>query len=112
MRFSRRRNHAAIAGLALYGVVLVAIPTFLALNEIARIAAEKTRKETDDQAARARRYTGTIVIPDGARCRNLEFDNITGALREGTPSPCREQASDVNSSQGRIDAIRSAFVKR
>ena len=64
------------------------------------------------EAARARRYTGTVVIPSGARCRHLEFDNITGALREGTPSPCREEASDVNSTQGRIDAIRSAFVKR
>ena len=112
MRFTRRRNHAAIAGLALYGVALVAIPTFLVLNEIARIATEKARKELDDEAKRARRYTGTIVIPDGAHCRNLEFDNITGALREGTPSSCRDQTSDVNSTQGRIDAIRSAFVKR
>jgi hypothetical protein len=111
MRFSRRRNHAAIAGLALYGAVLVAIPTLLAVGEIARMAAEKARKETDDEAARARRYTGTIVIPDGARCRYLEFDNITGGLREGTPSPCREEASDVNSTQGRINAIRSAFLK-
>jgi hypothetical protein len=47
-----------------------------------------------------------------ARCRHLAFDNISGALREGAPSPCREEASDVNSTQGRIDAIRSAFVKR
>jgi hypothetical protein len=101
-----------MVGLALYGAVLVAIPTFLALNEISRMAAEKARKEADDEAARARRYTGKITIPDGSRCRSLEFDNITGALREGTPSPCREVASDVNSTQGRIDAIRSAFVKR
>jgi hypothetical protein len=110
MRFSRRRNRAAIAGLALYGVALVAIPTFLALNEIARMAAEKARKADDD--ARARRYTGTIIIPEGVRCRYLEFDNITGALREGPQNPCREEASDVNSTQGRINAIRNAFVKR
>jgi hypothetical protein len=112
MRFSRRRNHGPIVGLALYGAALVAIPAFVALNEISRMATEKARKEADDEAARARRYTGKITIPDGAHCRNLAFDNITGALREGTPSPCREETSDVNSTQGRIDAIRSAFVKR
>jgi hypothetical protein len=111
MRFSRRRNRAAIVGLALYGAALVAIPTFLAVNEIARIATENARKAADDEAARARRYTGTLIIPDGARCRNLEFDNITGALREGAPSPCRGGTSDVNSTQGRINAIRSAFLK-
>ena len=77
MRFTRRRNRAAIAGLALYGAALVAIPAFLALYEIAHIATERARKEVDDEAARARRYTGTIIIPDGAHCRNLEFDNIS-----------------------------------
>jgi hypothetical protein len=49
----------------------------------------------------------TVTVPVNRSCG---FRVVATLLQ--LPSPCREEASDVNSTQGRINAIRSAFVKR
>jgi len=114
MRFSRRHNKAAIAGLIVYAGCLAAAITFFIDNQMSRAAVEQARKDAADAAAQQSRYAGIIVIPDGiaGRCRRLELDNITGALREGAASACRDQPLLGNSTQGRISVIRDAFAKR
>jgi hypothetical protein len=58
-------------------------------------------------------YTGSIVIPTpgGTVCRHLLFDNVTGQIREVDAGECRAAGSDINSTEGRIGAIRRSFAK-
>ena len=110
MRFSRAHNKTAIAGLVIYTACLVTAMVLCILNQISQADIARTRQVEDNATTR---YAGTVIIPDPAngRCRHLEFDNNTGAFREGTTSTCRDDTPAVNSTQGRINAIRDAFVR-
>ncbi len=112
MWFSRRRSKLAIAGLSAYVALLVAVMGFVVWDRLSRAEMEAYRKAVA-AASDPRNYTGTIIIPDPAtgRCRSFEFDNNTGALREGAAGPCRDDTA-VNATEGRLSAIRNAFVKR
>jgi hypothetical protein len=113
MRLSRHHNKAAIAGLVVYAGCLVAAVALFIENRISAALLEQARKAEADAGPPESRYAGIIMIPTGVsgRCRRMEFDNITGALREGGASPCREEQPAGNSTQGRIGAIRDAFTK-
>lgn len=114
MLFSRRRNKFAIAGLAVYAGALVVAVTWFILNQISRAEIEEARREGAMVIASGQRQTATVVIPAnaGGRCRHLEFDNVTGALRENTATLCNDDTVTGNTTQGRLSAIRDAFAKR
>jgi hypothetical protein len=114
MRFSHRHNKAAVAGMIVYAGCLAVAIAFFVENQMSRTAVQRVRQAEADAAAQESRYTGTIVIPAGmaGRCRRMEFDNITGALRESGASVCRDEQPLGNSTQGRVSAIRDAFTKR
>jgi hypothetical protein len=111
MLFSRRRNKLAIAGLVVYVGALVAAVTLFVLNQFPRTEMEQARQAAAAAVA-AERRSGTVVIPTNVagRCRRLEFDNITGALREGATGLCSDGAGSGNSTQGRMSAIRDSFA--
>jgi hypothetical protein len=65
--------------------------------------------------ANLQRQTATVVVPTNVmgRCRHLEFDNVTGSLREGATGGCADEGPGTgNSTQGRVSAIRDSFSKR
>ena len=113
MLFSRRRNPLAIASLTLYAATLVVGVTWFVLNQIRRAEVEDAQRAAALAIANAQRYTGTVVIPvrTTGECRRLAFDNVTGALRERATGSCNDDAVDINSTQGRISAIRDSFAK-
>jgi hypothetical protein len=109
MQFTRSTNRTAVAGLVIYSACLLAAMALFALNQFSQAEI----KQEADLAAQAKHYAGTVVIPDaGGRCRRLEFNNNTGGFREGSKGSCRDDTPDQNSTEGRISAIRDAFVKR
>jgi hypothetical protein len=114
MRFSPHHNKAAIVGLIVYAGCLVAAVALFVENRISAALVEQARKAEADAGPLESRYAGVIMIPTSVagRCRRMEFDNITGALREGVASACRDEPLAGNSTQGRISAIRDAFTKR
>jgi hypothetical protein len=76
---------------------------------------EALRQSPPDAAGQDGRYSGVIVIPSGTAglCRHLQFDNNTGALRESAPGDCRDELSPgINSTEGRMNAIRDAFSRK
>jgi hypothetical protein len=115
MLFSRRRSRFAVAGLVAYvGALIVAVGWFV-VNEIAQYQAAQAPQTATAVAGADPRYTGSVVIPADVpgQCRHLEFDNLTGAVREGYRSPCNEDGAPIgNSTMGRLGAIRDAFSKR
>jgi hypothetical protein len=114
MRMSHRHNITAFAGFAGYAVVLATAVTFYALDQMSRVRVEDARKGAAQEAAKGRRYIGTIIIPDEivGRCRHLEFDNLTGAFREGAAIQCNYEPFALDTGPNRFDAIRDAFSKR
>jgi len=109
MRFSRNHSRIAIAGLVIYAACLLAAMVLFVLNQMRQAEITQARQDADAPNA----YAGTVIIPDAAsgRCRHLEFDNNTGVLRESSASACRDETPAQNSTQGRINAIRDAFVR-
>jgi hypothetical protein len=113
MRFSHRNNRLAVTGLTLYAAGLVAAITFFVVNQTSKAAMERAHQAETEAAELAKRYAGSIVLPDASgRCRRLAFDNNTGAFREGPLTACRDETPGENSTQGRINAIRDAFARR
>jgi hypothetical protein len=110
MLFSRRRNNFAIASLAVYAGALVAAVLFFTSNQFFPVERMKAR-ETVAAGTEGQHYTGTVVIPGkvAGQCQRLEFDNVTGALREGTSGACSADPGVGNSTTGRMSAIRESF---
>lgn len=110
MQSKRRFSTLAVAGLLIYAVCLTTAVTLFILNQLSQAHIAQSRR-MEEQATE--RYAGTVLIPDSAsgRCRRLQFDNNTGALRETKQTPCRDETPAENSTQGRINAIRDAFAK-
>jgi cytochrome c-type biogenesis protein CcmE len=111
---ARTRNKVAIVIFVVYTVALATAVVFATLRQITRTEIEDARKAAAQAAAEQRRYIGTIVIPADiiGRCRQLEFDNITGAIREGDEIQCSYESFSTDSTSNRIDTIRDAFSKR
>jgi hypothetical protein len=111
MLFSRRRNNFAIASLAVYAGALVAAVLFFSSNQFFPVERMKTRETVAAAGTEGQHYTGTVVIPAkvAGQCQRLEFDNVTGALREGTSGACSADPGVGNSTTGRMSAIRESF---
>jgi hypothetical protein len=111
MLFSRRRNNFAIAAVAIYAGALVAAVMLFVSSQFARTEIEDARQAAGAAGVTEHR-SGTVVIPTklATRCRRLEFDNITGALREGPTGLCGDGTTAGNSTQGRMSAIRDSFA--
>ena len=108
MLFSRRRSKIAIAGLSIYAVALAVAVTWFIMY---RTGPEHRSADGVPE----NRYTGTILIPNGADglCRRLAFDNNTGALRQRSSGSCdTDDGTTGNSTMGRMTAIRESFSKR
>jgi hypothetical protein len=110
MRYSRRRDNVAIAALMLCLAFAAGMIVF-ALRQMPGIGTAQAREAADNAAPAEQRYAGTIVIPGRGACRRMEFDNATGVLRPAAPGSCDFGGPAMNSTQGRIDAIRGAFQK-
>src|SRR5580700_10478836 len=94
MRFTRAKNRTAVTGLVIYTACLLAAMALFILN---RTAQTEVTAEAD-AATQAKRYAGTVIIPDAGsgRCRRLEFNNNTGGFRESGRGACRDETPDQN----------------
>ena len=100
-------------GRVLFAVCLftIAAVSFTQLVRRASIVPAGTPKtEMSSVADDAQHYTGSIIIPaPGSKlCRHLLFDNMTGQIREADAGEC--VTPDLNSTEGRIGAIRRSFA--
>ena len=115
MRFTSRSGTHVLNGRVYFALFLLAI-ALLTVAETVRHAAVapagKPAVAAGDPADEPH-YTGSIVIPTPGStvCRHLLFDNVTGQIREVDAGECRAAGSDINSTEGRIGAIRRSFAK-
>src|SRR5579859_7724468 len=97
--------------LAVLAVGVLSVSTLMRRPAVPPAKPPDAAGDADDDAPH---YTGSIIIPDpdSKRCRHLLFDNVTGQIREVAPRECGEFASEDNSTEGRVSAIRRSFAKR
>lgn len=63
--------------------------------------------------------TGEIVVTDGGNCRKLQFDNVTGAVKDTNevrcarpaPSGASSSASSYKFPSNRLDEVRKSFSR-
>jgi hypothetical protein len=110
----RRRKYETVAGLAVYAVFLVAAIAWLALYQFPQSSTGEVRGPVTGGAGEVGRYGATILMRGGAGggCRQMKFDNGTGAIQEGAVVPCTDGTPGTNSTEGRMNAIRGAFSKK
>ena len=113
MPFQDRRKRGTTALLALYAALLATLMAAIALYQFPQSPNSGT-----DPVDQESRYVGTILIPRevGGDCRQLKFDNNTGAVQDVAVVPCGDGGSssppaNSNSTVGRMNAIRDAFKK-
>jgi hypothetical protein len=116
VRVTSRASRSALTGPVLLGVLLFAIGalSLTALVRGSRVPLAEPAVDATEPADSAPRYTGSIVVPTTGTnsCRHLLFDNATGQIREVEAAPCGDLAPDINSTEGRIGAIRRSFAKQ
>jgi hypothetical protein len=115
-RLSRLEIGGLIGVIALLSAMLLVLVLDLAPSNLpSPRPGEPKRQSASSHAAEENRHSGTIVMGstgDG-KCRRVQFDNDTGSMREVAPSECRpEPMMGVNSTQGRMNAVRDAFQKK
>jgi hypothetical protein len=115
-RLSRLEIGGLIGVVALLSVMLLALIFNLAPSSLfSPPSAAPTGQTGSSQAAPENRHSGTIVMgstSDG-KCRLVQFDNDTGSMKQLAPGECpNEPVLGVNSTQGRMNAVRDAFQKR
>jgi hypothetical protein len=67
----------------------------------------RTHEEQQELLRRAR--TGKILSPDGANCRAMIFDNMTGQSHDGGITACDETNGKYDYPTNRIKSIRDRF---
>jgi hypothetical protein len=113
VRFTSRSSQKVLAGRVLFAVCLFTIAAVSVTQLVRRgsiVPAGKPNVAMTGLADDAPHYTGSIIIPaPGSKlCRHLLFDNVTGQIRETDAGECA--TLDVNSTEGRIGAIRRSFA--
>src|ERR1700674_1549863 len=95
MGVSRRSNWVGISGLIVFAALLSLMIAAVAFGFVPLASIEALRQSPPDTAGQDGRYSGVIVTPSGIarQCRHLQFDNNTGALREGARGDCRDELS-------------------
>jgi hypothetical protein len=113
MPTQRRRKYRTIAGLAVYAAFLIAVVGWFVLYQFPRLSTVQARNPATDAADPEDHRGGTILLrsADGG-CRQMKFDNSTGALQEGAVLLCTDGTRGTNSTEGRMSAIRDAFSKK
>jgi hypothetical protein len=114
VRFTSRSNRDTLTGPVVFVALLLTVAALSVVGMIRRVSPDPGPAVEASAADGAPHYTGSIVIPSpGTRvCRHLLFDNVTGQIREVDARECADVAPDVNSTEGRIGAIRRSFAKR
>jgi hypothetical protein len=86
---------------------------WFAFYQFPRSSINDPRRSATDATGQDR-YAGAISIPLGAGrgCRQVTFDNNTGGFQEGGVAACRDDVPGTNSTEGRMNAIRSAFSRK
>jgi hypothetical protein len=110
---SQRHGKRGIStGLIVYATFLVAAIAWFTFYQFPRSMTEGPRPAAPDANDKVDRYAGAISIPlsAGRGCRQVTFDNNTGAFQETGVSTCRDEAPGTNSTEGRMNAIRNAFT--
>lgn len=101
---------------AMAGVTLVSAGCFLVLY----FGLANLKAAVRDQAASPQNSTlGKIVVTDGDNCRKLEFDNMTGSVKDADRVSCDAQRLNGSSAAGpqyqyptnRLDSVRRGFSK-
>jgi hypothetical protein len=117
VRFTSRSSRDAFTGPAVFAALLLTVVALSAVGLMRRVAiapAAKPPAGIGEAADDAPHYTGSIVIPapGTTTCRHLLFDNVTGQIREVDSRECVALAPNVNSTEGRIGAIRRSFSRK
>jgi hypothetical protein len=110
----RSRKHSIAVGLAIYAAFMSAAIAWFSLYQFPQSSIAQAPKSAAAEPSPEERFGGTISMSRGAGggCRQVKFNNNTGALQETSASACGgDGASSTNSTQGRLDAIRGAFNK-
>lgn len=117
MRFTSRSSRDALRGPVVFAVVLLTVAALSVVGLMRRVStvpAAKPPIDVSEGADNSPHYTGSIVIPTPGTsiCRHLLFDNVTGQIREVDARECVDLAPNVNSTEGRIGAIRRSFSRK
>ncbi len=113
MHSQRGRSYVVIRGLVAYSIAIGLAAAWFAFYQFPKSSTEQARKPPG-QGAPESNYVGAILLPGGSdgRCRKVNFDNVTGTLREDGTAACGDPAPTKNSTEGRMSAIRDAFSKK
>jgi hypothetical protein len=99
-----------VVGLTLYAAILIIMIALFALYQFPQSSI------TDNPSTAGAGYDdrhGTILLRStGGDCRQMNFNNRTGAVQAGALVPCTDSMPGVNSTEGRMNAIRDAFSKK
>ena len=112
-RRSIRGHREWFYALIVLAAVTVAGGAFAILDQIA--SGETNAPQSSDRADRERERMGAIVMREGGsgQCRRLAFDNATGVMSAESVGACVESpAPGMNSTEGRMRAIRETFAGR
>jgi hypothetical protein len=111
MQSKSARKYKIITGFALYTAVLIAGIIWLTAYQFASQPEEHA--PAGAVANGEDRHYGRITMGISSEgCRQLRFNNNTGELQETDSQPCSAAAPGVNSTEGRLNAIRGAFSKK
>jgi hypothetical protein len=112
----RRYKYGILTGVAVYAAFLIALIAAFAFYQFPQSLIGETFGTTSDAASYEARQVGTILIPRevGGDCRQVKFDNRTGAVQEVSIVECDggTATTNMNSTVGRLNAIRAAFSKK
>jgi len=110
----RRLSHRTVVGLSIYAAFLIAIAAWFAFFQFPGPSIDLSGSSASEAGGRDAHYTGTLVIPReaGGGCRQMTFNNNSGAVAEVGVVACPDGSNRATSSGERMDAIRNAFSKR
>jgi hypothetical protein len=102
--------------LAVCALVLSAVAAGLLLyqSQSSQLSNEEVRTAAALDATDRGHSTGSILMRGGAdgACRRMRFDNVTGTLTQDVDTACNDKTPGINSTEGRMNAIRDAFSKK
>ncbi len=110
----RRPKQGAMIGLVASAALIFAAMVWFAYYQFLRPSTEDFRSSFADGRNQDGPYTGAVVMPErtGGRCRKFRFDNISGTIDKGTVIECTDSTPGMNSTEGRMNAIRDAFQRK
>jgi|HubBroStandDraft_6_1064221.scaffolds.fasta_scaffold1841498_1 hypothetical protein len=109
MSSQHRSRYGTVVGLTLYAAIVIIMIALFALYQFPQSSADNP---STAGAGYDHRH-GTILLRSaGGDCQQMNFNNSTGAVREGALVPCSDSMPGVNSTEGRMNAIRDAFSKK